>query len=83
MGKGSAPRPLPDYDQYSFNWDNIFRKDDMKARVSGVPYEVELPEQTEDDIIATLEQENRMMRARMERLEAELAVLTKSKDDLK
>ena len=26
-GKGSAPRPLPDYDKYSDNWDNIFKKE--------------------------------------------------------
>lgn len=35
-------------------------------RVSGVPYEVEV-----EDVIATLEQENKLMRARMERLEDE------------
>jgi hypothetical protein len=39
------------------------------VRVSGVPYEVDL---SNDDLIATLEQENRLMRARMERLEDEL-----------
>jgi hypothetical protein len=42
------------------------------VRVSGVPYEVELP--SNDDIIATLEHENRCMRARMDRLEDELKV---------
>jgi len=42
------------------------------VRVSGVPYEVELP--SNDDIIATLEHENRCMRARMDRLEDELRV---------
>jgi hypothetical protein len=26
-GKGSAPRPLPDYDKYSDNWDSIFKKE--------------------------------------------------------
>jgi hypothetical protein len=25
-GKGSAPRPIPDYDKYSDNYDLIFRK---------------------------------------------------------
>lgn len=25
-GKGSAPRPIPDYDKYSDNYDMIFRK---------------------------------------------------------
>jgi hypothetical protein len=43
-----------------------------KFRVSGVPYEVELP--SNDDIIATLEHENKCMRARMDRLEYELNV---------
>jgi hypothetical protein len=42
------------------------------VRVSGVPYEVELP--SNDDIIATLEHENKCMRARMDRLEDELKV---------
>jgi hypothetical protein len=42
------------------------------VRVSGVPYEVDLP--SNDDIIATLEHENRCMRARMDRLEDELKV---------
>jgi hypothetical protein len=42
------------------------------VRVSGVPYEVDLP--SNDDIIATLEHENRCMRARMNRLEDELKV---------
>jgi hypothetical protein len=41
----------------------------MKTRVSGVPYEVELEE---EGLIATLEHENRCMRARMDRLEQEL-----------
>ena len=27
VGKGSAPRPLPDYDKYSDNWDSIFKKE--------------------------------------------------------
>lgn len=39
------------------------------VRVSGVPYEVDL---SNADIIETLEQENRLMRARMDRLEDEL-----------
>ena len=29
-GKGSAPRPLPDYDKYSDNWDSIFNKQPEK-----------------------------------------------------
>jgi hypothetical protein len=45
----------------------------MRTRVSGVPYEVELVELVNNsDMIATLEQENRQMRARMDRLEDEL-----------
>lgn len=40
------------------------------VKVSGVPYQVDLPPL--DDIVATLEQENRQMRARMDRLEQEL-----------
>jgi hypothetical protein len=43
-----------------------------KIRVSGVPYEVDLP--CDSDIIATLEHENKCMRARMDRLEYELNV---------
>lgn len=39
----------------------------MKVKVSGVPYEVELP-----DIIAELERENFMLRARTERLEDQI-----------
>lgn len=42
------------------------------VKVSGVPYDVDLPRL--DDMIATLEQENRQMRARMDRLEDELRV---------
>ena len=89
-GKGSAPRPKSvELTQFDNNWDQIFGKDKiMKAKVSGVPYEVDLPTQefkstdymsdnelvlTLDDMIATLEQENKYMRARMERLERELA----------
>ena len=76
-GKGSKPRPFSvDHEKYIENWNRVFSKrlkevEDM-ARVSGVPYEVELPEdcyQEEQDAIATLEQENKYMRARMERLE--------------
>jgi hypothetical protein len=53
----------------------------MKTRVSGVPYEVELVDQYVElldekikrgDMIAELERENFMMRARMDRLEEEL-----------
>lgn len=43
------------------------------VRVSGVPYEVQLVDQYMNDI-SELERENRMMRARMERLEDELRV---------
>jgi predicted RNase H-like nuclease (RuvC/YqgF family) len=39
------------------------------VKVSGVPYEVDLPQ--ESDVIAELERENAMMRARMQRLEDE------------
>jgi len=50
------------------------------VRVSGVPYDVLLDppavvgrvELSHDEVIATLEQENRLMRARMDRLEDEL-----------
>jgi hypothetical protein len=62
------------------------RKVDYKLpqhRVSGVPYAVQLAEAIfmgkceplgQDDMIATLEHENRLMRARMDRLEDELRV---------
>lgn len=52
-----------------------------KHKVSGVPYEVDLDEQYVDpvehylrkgDMIAELERENFMLRARIERLEREL-----------
>ena len=52
-----------------------------KHRVSGVPYEVELETYTKfnatdyastDDMIAELERENFMLRARIDRLEEEL-----------
>lgn len=55
----------------------------VKTRVSGVPYEVDLPEKNQtlnnliDDVesfISELERENFMMRARMERLENELKI---------
>lgn len=39
------------------------------VKVSGVPYEVDLPH--ESDVIAELERENVMIRARMQRLEDE------------
>lgn len=75
-GKGSSPRPIPDYDSYSKNWDSIFNKrSGAMVRVSGVPYEVDLDGRCPnhdlgtDDMIATLEQENKYMRARMDRLE--------------
>ncbi len=52
-----------------------------KYKVSGVPYKVELDEQyvdpvehylRKDDMIAELERENFMLRARIDRLEEEL-----------
>ena len=49
----------------------------MKHKVSGVPYEVDLAQSdslANEDLIAVLEQENRLMRARMDRLEDELRV---------
>jgi hypothetical protein len=68
----------------------------MKTKVSGVPYEVELEVNFStiseavsyyEGIIATLEQENKLMRARMTRLEEECHWLEHqsraSKDDLK
>ena len=39
------------------------------VKVGGVPYEVDLPH--ESDVVAELERENVMMRARMQRLEDE------------
>ncbi len=42
------------------------------VKVSGVPYEVDLPHGLDEaGVIAELERENAMMRARMERLEDE------------
>jgi hypothetical protein len=47
----------------------------MKTRVSGVPYEVELPYgMDESSMIAELERENFMLRARTERLENDLRI---------
>lgn len=37
-GKGSAPRPITNWDKFEASWDKIFGK---KVKVSGVPYEVE------------------------------------------
>ena len=37
-GKGSAPRPITNWDKFEESWDKIFGK---KVKVSGVPYEVE------------------------------------------
>jgi hypothetical protein len=63
----------------------------IKHKVSGVPYEVELDgyEQfktsdytTTDEMIAELERENFMLRARIDRLEEELK-RSYDKDDLK
>jgi len=51
------------------------------VRVSGVPYEVDLP--SNDDIIATLEHENNCLRARNERLEEEFKDLHKENDFLR
>ena len=51
------------------------------VRVSGVPYEVELP--CDSDIIATLEHENNCLRARNERLEEEFKDLHKENDFLR
>jgi hypothetical protein len=49
------------------------------VRVSGVPYDVALPapprEVEESDLIAELERENFMLRARVDRLERELEAL--------
>jgi hypothetical protein len=43
------------------------------VKVSGVPYDVELPHGLDESgVIAELERENAMMRARMERLENEV-----------
>lgn len=60
-GKGDSYRKVV-WDKYSENYDKVF----SKQRVSGVPYEVDLP-----DLVAELERENFMLRARMERLEDE------------
>jgi hypothetical protein len=66
-GKGSAPRPYSvGIDEFDNNFERIFG---VKTRVSGVPYEVELPD--EESAISVLELENKMMRARMDRLEDE------------
>jgi cell division protein FtsB len=51
------------------------------VRVSGVPYEVELP--SNDEMIATLEHENNCLRARNERLEEEFKDLHKENDFLR
>lgn len=42
------------------------------VKVSGVPYEVDLPKQSLDDLIAELERENFMLRARNDRLEDQI-----------
>jgi predicted RNase H-like nuclease (RuvC/YqgF family) len=66
-GKGSSPRPYSvGIDEFNDNFERIFG---VKTRVSGVPYEVELPDQ--ESAISVLELENKMMRARMDRLEDE------------
>lgn len=63
-GKGDTYRQVV-WDKYSTGYDNIFSKN--KVKVSGVPYEVNLP-----DMVAELERENFMLRARVQRLEEEL-----------
>lgn len=63
-GKGDTYRQVV-WDKYSTGYDNIFNKN--KVKVSGVPYEVNLP-----DMVAELERENFMLRARVQRLEEEL-----------
>lgn len=43
------------------------------VKVSGVPYEVDIPpKEVDHDVIAELERENFMLRARIDRLEGEL-----------
>lgn len=83
-GKGSTPRPIEDYDSFSKNWDSIFNRENDMVRVSGVPYEVDLINQYTElldekikrgDLIAELERENFMLRARTERLEEEVQSL--------
>lgn len=63
-GKGDTYRQVV-WDKYSENYDKVFGK--AKVKVSGVPYEVDLP-----DVVAELERENFMLRARVQRLEEEL-----------
>ena len=84
-GKGSTQRPLAvEFEEWAKNFDTIFKPKD-KHKVSGVPYKVGLDDallkhepcsghafQAEEDMIATLEHENRCLRARIERLEEEL-----------
>ena len=83
-GKGSSPRPLSvDYDKYIENWNKVFKKhlDEVEemVRVSGVPYDVELPKEEpvpdNYDLISELERENFMLRSRTERLEDEIRKL--------
>lgn len=64
-GKGDTYRKV-EWDKYSVGYDNIFNKN--KVKVSGVPYEVDMP-----DIVSELERENFMLRARVQRLEEEIA----------
>lgn len=63
-GKGDTYRKV-EWDKFSYNYDNIFNKN--KVKVSGVPYEVDMP-----DIVAELERENFMLRSRVQRLEEEI-----------
>jgi Skp family chaperone for outer membrane proteins len=64
-GKGAAPRPIPDWDKYSDNWDRLFKKQPQTLK--------DIIEETQmNDMIAELERENMMMRARNERLEKEV-----------
>jgi hypothetical protein len=32
MGKGSAPRPIPDPKKFEENWDRIFKKNENKSK---------------------------------------------------
>ena len=64
-GKGSTPRPIPDWDRFSDNFDKIFKKQPQTLK--------DIIEETQAaDMISELERENMMMRARNERLEKEI-----------
>jgi hypothetical protein len=36
MSKGSAPRPIPDWDKFEENWDRIFNKEEKNDESSRV-----------------------------------------------